>query len=97
MSGTTRGSSLDAELRELLGEHWITDASTLEALREDRSGLIAKGRGIGLAEPADTEQTAAVLRIAAAHGIPVVPREPAPGSRAAASSARGGSRSPPRV
>lgn len=74
MSGTTRGSSLDAELRELLGEHWITDASTLEALREDRSGLIAKGRGIGLAEPADTEQTAAVLRIAAAHGIPVVPR-----------------------
>ncbi|GAA1787100.1 FAD-binding oxidoreductase [Leucobacter iarius] len=74
MSGTNAGSSLDAELSGLLGAHWITDGSRLEALRGDRSGLIAEGRGIGLAEPADTEQAAAVLRIAAAHGVPVVPR-----------------------
>lgn len=74
MSGTGSSEGVDAELRELLGAHWSTDVAELESLRQDRSGLIAAGRGIGVATPADTEQTSAVLRIASRYGIPVVPR-----------------------
>lgn len=62
------------ELRTLLGGRLIEAPAALEAMRADRSGLIAEGTPIAIAEVCSTGEVAAVLRAAHTHGVPVVPR-----------------------
>lgn len=71
---TSTPSPLDNDLRALLGSRWVQDAAALAAVRTDRSGLLARGTALGIAEAESTEEVSAILRIAAAHGVPVVPR-----------------------
>lgn len=69
--------SLNAALHDLLGERWEPAERATErvtAMRQDRSGLIARGMPLGIASPESTEEVSEVLRIAAAHSVPVVPR-----------------------
>lgn len=74
MADVEFGGDLSAALRELLGERWVTDRETREAMRTDRSGLIAAGLTLGVAEARTTDEVAAVLTLAHQHGVPVVPR-----------------------
>ena len=52
----------------------VTDADVLESYRFDRTTWIDPGQPVAAAFPTTTEQVAAAIRTAAAHGIPVVPR-----------------------
>lgn len=67
-------TALVDELRTLLGPRWVEDRIALDAARTDRSGLIARGSALGIAEAESTEEVSAILRLAAEHGVPVVPR-----------------------
>lgn len=61
------------ELRNALGDaHVITDCADLSARNADGRG--STGSAHALARPGDADQVAAVLRLAAAHGVRVVPQ-----------------------
>mgnify|MGYP001168732359 FL=1 len=66
--------AFDSAMRECLGERgWLTGADDTAAYARDwldRYGAPP----LGLARPASTEQVAAVVRLCAAHDVPVVPQ-----------------------
>jgi FAD/FMN-containing dehydrogenase len=67
-------SSFDAAMRECLGERgWLTGAEDIAASSRDWLDRYG-GLPLGLARPASTEEVAAVVRLCAAHGVPVVPQ-----------------------
>jgi FAD/FMN-containing dehydrogenase len=66
--------SFDAAMRACLGERgWLTSPEDTAA--QSRDWLDRYGKPpLGLARPASTEEVAAVVRLCAAHGVPVVPQ-----------------------
>jgi len=73
---STQPPAADAldRIRTMLGPKGWTDASdTLEPWLKDRRGIYA-GRCALMAQPASTDEVAAVVRICAEHGIAVVPQ-----------------------
>ncbi len=71
---TAEAPALHDDLRALLGRRWVVDAGSLAEMRTDRSGLIARGTAVGVAEAESTEEVSEILRLASRHGVPVVPR-----------------------
>lgn len=71
---TAEAPDLHDDLRALLGRRWVVDAGSLAEMRTDRSGLIARGTAVGVAEAESTEEVSEILRLASRHGVPVVPR-----------------------
>lgn len=61
-------------LRAELGEAVRTDSATLAAVRSDRSGHVAPAAPLAVVEAGSVADVQATLRIASAHGTPVVPR-----------------------
>ncbi len=67
-------SAFLAEALDLLGERGLTtDPERMDAWLTDWRGRYT-GRALALASPASTAQVAALLRLCAAHGVPVVPQ-----------------------
>lgn len=81
-------SALD-ELRSLLGDRVRTDAARLEAVRSDLSGWSSAGGALAVVEAASIDEVQAVMRIASAHGVPVVPRGAGSGLAGGATSTPG--------
>ena len=62
-----------AALRDLLGDAHLLAGSGLEAFEHDWRGRY-RGRALAVARPADTAEVAAVVRLCAAHAVPIVPQ-----------------------
>jgi glycolate oxidase len=71
---TAAGASALRQLIDELGDRVIVDPAALDALRTDRSGWWSEGGALALVEARSVEDVQAVLRIASAHRVPVVPR-----------------------
>jgi glycolate oxidase len=71
-------SSPSAFLADLVGaipgERIVTHPETLDGLRRDQTPLIEAGRPIAGVYPISTDEVSAVVRVAARHQVPVVPR-----------------------
>jgi glycolate oxidase len=52
----------------------VTDADVLETYRHDRTTWLTPGHPIAAAFPTTTSEVAAAVKVAAAHGVPIVPR-----------------------
>ena len=63
-----------ARLHAELGARVVTSAAALDALRTDKSGWWSEGGALALVEAESVADVQAAVRIAAEHGIPVVPR-----------------------
>ncbi|HMJ80778.1 MAG TPA: FAD-binding oxidoreductase, partial [Candidatus Dormibacteraeota bacterium] len=64
-----------AELGAALpGLHVLTEPNDTEAYRFDETEYLHPGRPIGVAFPESTNDVATIVRLAAARGVPVVPR-----------------------
>lgn len=65
---------LDA-LRGVVGEpHLIVDDDVLVGYRHDHAAMLPAGRPLAAVLPASTAEVAEVVGLAAAHGVPIVPR-----------------------
>ncbi|MEA2623945.1 MAG: glycolate oxidase [Chloroflexota bacterium] len=64
-------SALRSELPTL---RLLTEPAETEAYRWDETEYMSPGRPLGVCFPTSTEEVAAVVRLAAAHRIPIVPR-----------------------
>ena len=62
-----------AALRGLLGEAHVLAGDGLQAYETDWRGRY-RGRALAVVRPADTAQVAAVVRLCAAHAVPIVPQ-----------------------
>ncbi len=66
--------SLDAELREIVGDGQVlTDPELMAGYEADITGRFS-GSAAAVVRPANAEEVAAVLRACDAHGVPVVPQ-----------------------
>src|SRR5512141_1257989 len=63
-----------ARLQAELGSIVSVDEAELAAMRADKSGWIATGMPLAVVHATSVPQVQAVLRIASAHGVPVVTR-----------------------
>lgn len=63
-----------SRLREELGSAVVTEGPAFEAAHTDKSGWRSEGRALALVQARSVEDVQAVLRIATAHRVPVVPR-----------------------
>jgi glycolate oxidase len=68
----------------------LTDPASTEAYRHDEANFCAAGRPLAVVHPAETEQVQHVLRVASAHGVPVVPQGARSGLSGAANAVDGG-------
>jgi glycolate oxidase len=63
------------DLRAALGDGGVvTDPDILLAYRRDRAGLVPDGTPLAAASPRSTAEVTEVVRLAARHGVPIVPR-----------------------
>jgi glycolate oxidase len=70
-----RGAACLAALREALpGLRLLTDAADTEAYRWDETEYMHPGRPLGVAFPASTAEVSTIVRLAAGHRVPLVPR-----------------------
>ncbi|MGD9695469.1 MAG: FAD-binding oxidoreductase [Thermoleophilia bacterium] len=69
---------LQAAARDLIGTlpagRVLMDQDAMEAFRNDQAELVTGGLPMAVARPHDTAEVQAVMRVAGAHGVPVVPR-----------------------
>ncbi len=72
------------------GAHVLTDPDALEPYRHDRTSWVTPGHPAAAVFPTTTDQVAAAVTVAAAHGVPIIPRG-AGSSLCAGSSALDGS------
>ncbi|WP_066038569.1 FAD-binding oxidoreductase [Herbiconiux solani] len=63
-----------AELHAALGDRVSTDPAVLERLRTDKSGWWSEGGAIAFVDALTVDDVQTAVRIAARHGIPIVPR-----------------------
>ena len=73
-SAIDKGTFLDALRAELPGMRLLTAAADTEAYRWDETEYMHPGLPLGVAFPATTAEVSSVVRLAAAHGVPIVPR-----------------------
>lgn len=74
MPHTDPAAAFSAAAADLLGTAgWTTDADAMAPWLTDWRGRFT-GRAVGLASPASTAQVAALVRLCAAHGVPMVPQ-----------------------
>ncbi|MCL6712154.1 FAD-binding protein [Pseudomonas sp. R2.Fl] len=81
-------ASLDAALRELLGDGWLTDADARRRYGEDNSRRFALADAVAL--PRTREQVQAIVRACREHGVPIVARGSGTSSTGAAIPYAGG-------
>ncbi|HZE37870.1 MAG TPA: FAD-linked oxidase C-terminal domain-containing protein [Stackebrandtia sp.] len=78
------------QLRQALGSGAVvTDPDVLSAHARDEAGLCEAGRPTVLVRPADTAGVSAAVRIAAEHGVPIVPQGARTGLSGAANAVDG--------
>ncbi|MFC8539086.1 FAD-binding oxidoreductase [Streptomyces sp. NPDC057249] len=84
---------MDATVEELLAVlptgRVLTDPDLLAAHRRDEGDLCAAGTPLAVVRPRDTAEVAATVRVAAAHGVPVVPQGARTGLTGAANAVDG--------
>jgi glycolate oxidase len=84
----------DAVLRDLAeavpAEALLTDPAGTEAYRYDQARFCPAGVPLAVVRPSSTDEVAAVLRVASAHRIPVVPQGARTGLAGAANAVEGG-------
>jgi glycolate oxidase len=72
---TSVETSLTTALVDAVGRAQVmTDPDVLEAFRRDRAALSEAGRAAALVRARSVDHVVATLRLASAHGVPVVPR-----------------------
>jgi glycolate oxidase len=82
--------SLVEELRVLVSpDRVLTDPDLLAGHRRDEADLCAAGTPLAVVRPNDTAEVAAAVRVAAAHGVPVVPQGARTGLTGAANAVDG--------
>ncbi|EOD68248.1 FAD-binding protein, partial [Amycolatopsis vancoresmycina] len=63
------------DLRAVLpADRVLTDPDLLATHRRDEADLCDAGTPLAVVRPRDTAEVAAAVRVAAAHGVPVVPQ-----------------------
>lgn len=67
-----QGSSLLDDLQQALGGEVVVDPDLLEGHRYDMASFCEAGKPLALVRPRSTEEVTGVLRVARAHGTPVV-------------------------
>ena len=78
-----------ADLRDALGDLVSTDPADLESARSDKSGHLTSAAPLAFVAARSIEDVQATLRIASAHGVPVVPRGAGTGLAGGASAGPG--------
>jgi glycolate oxidase len=73
-SGTVTPAFIDAVSARLPGMRLLTDATDRETYRRDETAYIPAGLPGAVALPTRTEEVAELVRLCAAHDIPIVPR-----------------------
>jgi glycolate dehydrogenase FAD-linked subunit len=71
---TGSGPFLDAVRAALPAMRLLTDAAETDAYRFDETEYLHPGRPLGVAFPATTAEVVTIVRLAASHGVPLVPR-----------------------
>jgi len=71
---TQHGTAVLDALRAELGDAVRTDPEALGAARADKSGQVAAGTPLAVVEARGIADVQATMRLASAHGVPVVPR-----------------------
>ena len=85
------GSALIEAIRtELPALRLLTDAADRESYRNDETAYLSAGLPLAVALPETTAQVAALVRLAAAHEVPVVPRGAGSGLSGGAAGIEGG-------
>jgi glycolate oxidase len=74
MADATTGPFLGALRGELPGLRLLTDPIDTDAYRNDETDFLEGGQPLGVAFPSSTAEVAAIVRLAAAHRTPLVPR-----------------------
>lgn len=93
MSPVADPRSTDDLVRDLqAGGEVITDAEIVETYRRDQAapGLLVPGTPVAVVRPMSTAQVQAVVRTAARHGVPIVPRGAGSGLSGGANAIDGG-------
>jgi glycolate oxidase len=83
------GSTVEDLLVVLPADRVSTDPDLLSAHSRDEADLCAAGAPLALVRPQDTAEVAAIVRVAAAHGVPVVPQGARTGLTGAANAVDG--------
>ena len=68
----------------------VTDIDIVEGYRHDRAMTVIPGKPLAVVRPSSTAEVAAVVRIAAAHGVPIVARGAGSGLSGGAAAVDGG-------
>ncbi|HET7677304.1 MAG TPA: FAD-linked oxidase C-terminal domain-containing protein [Candidatus Limnocylindrales bacterium] len=75
MAAGTAGGALLGVLREALpGVQLLTEAADVEAYRFDETEYMRPGHPLGVIFPTSTEEVSTIVRLAAEHRVPLVPR-----------------------
>lgn len=83
------GSTVDDLLAVLPADRVLTDPDLLAGHSRDEADLCAAGTPLAVVRPQDTAEVAAAVRVAAAHGVPVVPQGARTGLTGAANAVDG--------
>ena len=90
VSAEAGAALLDAIRAELPALRLLTDAIDRESYRNDETAYLSAGRPLAVALPESTAEVAALLRLASAHRVPVVPRGAGSGLSGGAAGIEGG-------
>lgn len=89
-SGGAGPAALAALGAALPPDRLLTDPALTDRYRRDHAALVEGGVPLAVARPRTTAEAAAVLRVASAHGVPVVPRGAGSGLSGGAAALDGG-------
>jgi glycolate dehydrogenase FAD-linked subunit len=73
-SEAVRAAFLEAVRAELPNVRLLTDAADRESYRRDETAYLSTGLPLAVALPANTAEVSALVRLAAEHRVPIVPR-----------------------
>ncbi|ARJ05556.1 FAD-linked oxidase [Cnuibacter physcomitrellae] len=88
-AGTRESSGVVDDLVAALGDRVSTEAADLERMRGDKSGWLSPGRCEAVVFARSIEDVQSAVRIAARHGVPIVPRGAGTGLAGAATAGPG--------
>jgi glycolate oxidase len=84
------GALVEDLIALLPSERVLTDPDVVAGYRRDEADLCDAGTPVAVVRPRDTAEVAATVRVAAAHGVPVVPQGARTGLAGAANAVDGG-------